>query len=181
MIRFGMALTLAAALAACTTSRERGASGQAAGGIDVTRTHLGGQIARAQIAVEPVNAADANQADWQAISDTIERQIARHGYGIAANRPASEQIARVTVTQGSRAALTTGWPAGLGAASRTGNVAATLLEVRIQRRSDGSVYWQGRAVMETPAGTPRAQAVERLAEALFRDFPGESGRTIRVR
>ncbi|HEY0011432.1 MAG TPA: DUF4136 domain-containing protein [Allosphingosinicella sp.] len=175
-----MAITVALALAACSTSRERGGTEQA-GGVDVTRTHLGGQIARAQIAVEPVNAADANNADWQAVSDTIERQLARHGYGIAANRPASEQIARVTVTQGSRAALTTGWPAGLGAASRQGNVAATLLDVRIQRRSDGSVYWQGRAVMETPSGTPRAQVVERLAEALFRDFPGESGRTIRVR
>jgi hypothetical protein len=27
----------------------------------------------------------------------------------------------------------------------------------------------------------RAAAVDALAEALFRDFPGESGRTIRVR
>ncbi|HEX8193872.1 MAG TPA: DUF4136 domain-containing protein [Allosphingosinicella sp.] len=176
-----MALTLAAALAACSTSRDRGASEQAAGGVDVTRTHLGGQIARAQIAVEPVNAADANTPDWQGVSDAVERQLARHGYTIAANRPASEQIARVTVTQGSRTALTTGWPAGLGAGSRQQNALATLLDVRIQRRSDGSVFWQGRAVAETPAGTPRAQVVERLAEALFRDFPGESGRTIRVR
>jgi hypothetical protein len=87
----------------------------------------------------------------------------------------------VTVTQGSRAALTTGWPAGLAAGSRQRNAVATLLDVRIQRRSDGSVFWQGRAVTETAAGTPRAQVVERLAEALFRDFPGESGRTIRVR
>jgi protein ImuB len=34
------------------------------------------------------------------------------------------------------------------------------------------------------AGTPdaaRAAAANRLAAALFRDFPGESGRTIRVR
>ena len=63
-------------------------------------------------------------------------------------------------------------------------VVATQLGVRIQRRSDGSVAWEGRAEMEARGGTPaasRAAAADRLATALFRDFPGESGRTIRVR
>jgi hypothetical protein len=184
MKRLGIALVAAAAalgtLGGCASSRGGGQQGQA-GAIDVTRTHLGAQLARAQIAVEPVNAADANNPEFQGFAQAVERQLARHGYTIAANRPASEQIARVTVTQGSRAALTTGWPAGLAAGSGGANVTATLLDVRIQRRSDGSVFWQGRAVTETAAGTPRPQIVERLAEALFRDFPGESGRTIRVR
>jgi hypothetical protein len=180
MKRLGTALAIALALAGCKTSGgDRGAS--AAGGVDVTRTHLGGQLARAQIAVEPVNAADSNNPEFAGFAEAVERHLARHGYTIAANRRASEQIARVTVSQGSRAALTTGWPAGLGQGSRQANVIATLLDVRIQRRSDGSVFWQGRAVTETAAGTPRAAVVERLAEALFRDFPGESGRTIRVR
>jgi len=177
MKRIGIALAVALSLAGCATSRGGGA---AAGGVDVTRTHLGGQLARAQIAVEPANAADANNPEFQAFSDAVERQLARHGYTIAANRPASEQIARLTVTQGTRAALTTGWPAGLGRAAG-GNVVATLLDVRIQRRSDGTVFWQGRAVTESPTGTPRSQIVDQLAAALFRDFPGESGRTIRVR
>ena len=180
MKRLGTALVIALSLAACQTAG-RGGRGDQAGGVDVTRTHLGGQLARAQIAVEPVNAADANNAEFGAFSAAVERHLARHGYTIAPNRPASEQIARVTVTQGSRAALTTGWPAGLGQGSRRADVVATLLDVRIQRRSDGSVFWQGRAVAESPAGTPRAAVVERLAEALFRDFPGESGRTIRIR
>lgn len=178
MKKLGIAFAVALALAGCQTSRGGGGS---AGGVDVTRTHLGGQIARAQIAVEPVNAADANNPEFGAFADAVERHLVRHGYTIAPNRPASEQIARVTVTQGSRAALTTGWPAGGGPGSRQANVVATLLDVRIQRRSDGTVFWQGRAVTETPSGTARTAVVERLAEALFRDFPGESGRTIRVR
>ncbi|HYJ29764.1 MAG TPA: DUF4136 domain-containing protein [Allosphingosinicella sp.] len=181
MKRLGTALAIALSLAGCQTSRSGGGGGRQAGGVDVTRTHLGQQLARAQIAVEPVNAADANNPEFRAFADAVERHLARHGYTIAPNRPASEQIARVTVTQGSRAALTTGWPAGLGQGSRQANVVATLLDVRIQRRSDGTVFWQGRAVAEAPAGTPRAAVVERLAEALFRDFPGESGRTIRIR
>ena len=179
MKRLGTGLLIALSLVGCQTSR--GGRGEAAGGIDVNRTHLGGQIARAQIAVEPGNAADTNHPEFQAFSDSVERQLARLGYTIAANRPASEQIARVTVTQGSRTALTTGWPAGLTASRMQANVVATLLDVRIQRRSDGTVFWQGRAVIETPAGTPRPATVEGLAAALFRDFPGESGRTIRVR
>jgi hypothetical protein len=180
MKRFGTAMIVALALTGCATSRGGGVGAQA-GGIDVNRTHLGQPLARAQIAVEPVNAADANNPEFRAYAGAVERQLVRLGYTIAPNRPASEQIARVAVQQGSRAALTTGWPAGLAPASRASGSVATLLDVRIQRRSDGTTFWQGRAVAEAPPGTPRAGLVERLAEALFRDFPGESGRTIRVR
>lgn len=179
MNRLGTILVVALALAGCATSRGDGAA--AAGTIDVTRTHLGQVLARPQIAVEPVNAADANNPEFRASAASVERQLARLGYTIAANRPASEQIARVTVSAGSRSALTTGWPAGLGPARRAASGEAILLDVRIQRRSDGSVFWQGRAVTDAAAGTPRTAIVERLAQALFRDFPGESGRTIRVR
>jgi hypothetical protein len=175
----GIALAAALALGGCASTRGGGAS--AAGGVDVTRTHLGQVFTRAQIAVEPLSAADSNNPEFAAFADSVERQLVRWGYSIAPDRPASEQIARVTVSQGSRAALTTGWPAGLGPASRDANQLATMLDVRIQRRSDGTAIWQGRAVTETAPGTPRAAIVERLAQALFRDFPGESGRTIRVR
>jgi hypothetical protein len=103
----------------------------------------------------------------------------------------SEQIALIDLEQGSREAIAAksddrigrgvsgGPPEGTSA-----NVTATLLEVAIRRRSDGTVFWEGRAVGEAATGSPEASrtaAVERLAEALFRDFPGESGRTIRVR
>ncbi|HEX8527559.1 DUF4136 domain-containing protein [Allosphingosinicella sp.] len=179
----GFALFAVFSLAGCATDGERSSGGGGGAAVDLTRTHLGQQLARAQIAVEPVNAADANSPDFQALSDAVERQLVRHGYTIAENRAASEQIARIDVRQGSRAALTTGWP-GLARGGREANLIATLLDVRIQRRSDGTVFWQGKAVTEARAGTPGAQrsaAVERLATALFRDFPGESGRTIRVR
>ena len=63
-------------------------------------------------------------------------------------------------------------------------VVGSQLSVRIQRRSDATVAWEGRAQTEARANTPlasRAAAADRLAAALFRDFPGESGRTISVR
>ena len=173
---------LAAALAAsCASVTGRGA---AAGGVDVTRTHLGQEIARAQIAVEPVDLADANTPEFRAFAAAVERQLVRLGWTLAPDRTRSEQIARIDVQQGSRQALTSGWPPGLAPGGRDSNLVATLLDVRIQRRSDGTVAWQGRAVTEAQAGSPAAErtaAVENLAEALFRDFPGESGRTVRLR
>ena len=179
--KLGFTILAAASLAGCASL---GAGGTDAGAVDVTRTHLGQTLARAQIAVEPVDAADANTPEFRSFAAAVERQLVRHGYTLAPNRAQSEQIARVDVRQGSRAALTSGWPAGLARGDTRADIVATLLDVRIQRRSDGTVFWQGRAVTEAPADSPDAQrivAVERLAEALFRDFPGESGRTIRVR
>ncbi|MBL0923183.1 MAG: DUF4136 domain-containing protein [Sphingomonadaceae bacterium] len=59
----------------------------------------------------------------------------------------------------------------------------TTLAVRILRRSDNLVIWEGRAVQAAKAGSPAAQpgiAASKLASALFQDFPGVSGETIRV-
>jgi Domain of unknown function (DUF4136) len=59
----------------------------------------------------------------------------------------------------------------------------TTLAVRILRRTDNLVIWEGRAVQSAKAGSPAAQpgiAASKLAAALFQDFPGVSGETIRV-
>lgn len=60
----------------------------------------------------------------------------------------------------------------------------TELSVQIKRRSDGSVIWEGRArtaAPETAAASQADMAAHKLASALFRDYPGVSGRTITVR
>lgn len=59
----------------------------------------------------------------------------------------------------------------------------TTLAVRIIRRSDNLVIWEGKAIQAAKAGSPAAQpgiAASKLASALFQDFPGVSGETIRV-
>jgi Domain of unknown function (DUF4136) len=59
----------------------------------------------------------------------------------------------------------------------------TQMSVRILRRSDGLVIWEGRAVQAAGAKSPAAQpgiAASKLAEALFKDFPGESGKTVTI-
>jgi hypothetical protein len=57
------------------------------------------------------------------------------------------------------------------------------LNVRIDDAATGSALWEGRALASIPAKAPAAQpslAAAKLAQALFKDFPGETGRTISV-
>ena len=182
-------LLLAAALAACAGGG--GKERPAAGGVDVARFHLGETIARAQIAIEPFDKADGNRPEFPAYAAAVGRQLTRLGWTVVPTTTGSEQIALIDLEQGSResiaamsAARIGRGVAGTAPAGMSANVTASLLEVAIRRRSDGTVFWEGRAVDEAPTGSAQAArtaVVERLAGALFRDFPGESGRTIRVR
>jgi len=182
-------LLLAAALAACASGG--GKERPVAGGVDVARFHLGEPVARAQIAVEPFDKADANRPEYPAYAAAVGRQLSRLGWTVVPTMSQSEQVALVDLEQGSREAVAALSAARIGRgvsatvpAGTSAGVTATLLEVAIRRRSDGTVFWEGRAVGEARTGTPeaaRTAAVEGLAEALFRDFPGESGRTIRVK
>ena len=193
------ALALAATLGACTTGMGGGVAP-----VDVTRFHLNQPFARGPIAVEPVNVAGGNTLEFSQQRNAVARQLARLGWAVVPPGARSEQVALVDVQQGSRAALaqrspvsigiggsTGGWRSGVGGGVSFGlggggsrELIGTRLEVSLRRRSDQSVFWEGRAETEARAGTQLADprvAAERLAEALFRDFPGESGRTIRVR
>jgi hypothetical protein len=175
-------------------------------GASVTRFHLGQPIARGPIAVESVDPREASSLEFAQISASVARELARLGWTVVPNN-ASEQVAMVSLSQQSREAERRsgiGIGGGTGGYGRRGGVGVGIgggvaipvggrgsnlvvgsqLGVRIQRRSDATVAWEGRAQMEARAGTPlasRAAAADRLAAALFRDFPGESGRTIRVR
>jgi len=196
-------LLAAALLASCATDMGGGASRDAS----VTRFHLGQPIARGQISVEPADPADANSLEFGQIATSVERELVRLGWIIDKGNVRSEQVAIVRVDQAERQGRRNGgvtiglglgggsWGrnsgvgAGVGGSvpvggNRANAVVATQLSVRIQRRSDATVAWEGRAEGEARLGTPqagRSAAADRLASALFRDFPGESGRTIRVR
>ena len=153
----GSTLLLAMALAGCAT---RGGGGEAAGGMEVMRTHLGQPLARGQIAVEAFQPADANDPAFSAYAAAVGQQLTRLGWTVLPVRGTSEQVALIDVTDAGGAAK---------------------LDVRLKRRSEGSVFWQGQGTAEPGSATARVAAVQRLAEAVFRDFPGESGRTIRLR
>jgi hypothetical protein len=194
------ALLMAAAAAGCTTNM--GGEGGGRYGTEATRFHLGQPIARGPIAVEAITPAETNSPEFRTYSDIIARHLTQLGWTVVNTVGSSETVAIVNVQQRSLADVrrppvtigvgggTFGWHGGVGGGvsfpvgGRARPLVGTLLEVRIKRRSDGTVFWEGRATTEAPPAAPEAQpvtAVEKLASVLFQDFPGESGRTIRVR
>ncbi len=93
--------------------------------------------------------------------------------------PVSVGVGGSTGSYGSGVGLGVGINLGGGSKAQV----ETTLAVRIVRRADNLVIWEGKAVQAAKAGSPAAQpgiAASKLAEAMFRDFPGKSGETIRV-
>jgi hypothetical protein len=192
------ALLLAASLAGCTTTWGGGDGGRRYG-TEATRFHLGEPIARGPIAVEAVTPAETNTPEFRAYADIVARHLTQLGWSVVNTVGSSEQVATVNVQQRDLADVrrppvtigigggSYGWHGGVGGGvsfpvgGRTRPLVGTLLEVRIKRRSDGTIFWEGRASTTARPGAPEAQpvpAVEKLANLLFQDFPGDSGRTI---
>jgi hypothetical protein len=68
----------------------------------------------------------------------------------------------------------------VGGSSRPQTATTTTLSVRMATPA-GQAVWEGRAAIETgPDGRSGTVLAPALAGALFRDFPGPSGRTVRV-
>jgi hypothetical protein len=183
------ALMLVASLPGCATYADQGRA-------EVTRFHSGQPIPRGRIAIEAFNPVYAGSPAFQQDAVAVANHLSRLGWTVVPSAEA-DQIAIVDIRQGSRAAysrspltigiggFTGGWRSSVGAGASfplgggARELVGTMLEVRIRRRGEGTTLWEGRAWEEAP-GDP-GFAVGRLAEVLFRDFPGESGRTIRLR
>lgn len=194
-----LAIGSALALGACATTAPR---------TEVTRFHLGQQLAPGQIAIEPLPAQPllGESVEFQTYAGAVGAELKRLGYTVTPGLATSELVASIGVSRGTRESLQQRSPIsiGLGAGGGGGygggvglgggvsfpigrssrGVTVTQLMVQIKRRSEGSVIWEGRAQAAAPEGTPYAdpgQAVAKLAQAMFADFPGESGRTIEVK
>lgn len=178
------ALGVLALLGACSTVEGSGGR-RAAGGMSVTRFHLGGEIARGTIAVEPRFETQAAGGVYQpAFAASVANELRTLGFTPAPAGSTSEFVATVDVATGTAVALAARAPGSPVAAGEQVDPATvgTQLAVQLKRRSDGSIVWQGRARMPAKANAVASAAnVQTLARALFRDFPGESGRTITAR
>ncbi len=171
----------------------------------VTRFHLEQPIARGEIAVEPLVPSDKDSLEFQTYASIVGAELARIGFTEAPGLKQSELVAVMAVERGSRETLAQRSPVSVGVGGGTGGyggggvgvgisfpigkkrsneVVVTRLSVQIKRRSDSTVVWEGRAETAASAGSAAAEpaaTVRTLAAALFRDFPGASGKTITVR
>ncbi|QJQ31918.1 DUF4136 domain-containing protein [Sphingomonas lacunae] len=140
-----------------------------------------------------------------AVARQLDRLGLRNG-GAAASDQADYQVSlRVSRDRGPADASANGTGVSVGVGGGTGgyhsgvgvgvgldltrlladrrDVVTTRLAVQITRRGDSLPLWEGRAQSVARAGSPAAQAdldADKLATALFRDFPGRSGETITV-
>ena len=165
--------------------------------VQVTRFHLGGEIARGSVAPVVVE----NSLERAAYDAAVARELARLGF--AAGGAEARYTFSSEVTRESRAAApkrspvsigigggTGGYGGGVGAGvsfglggNKSNEVILTRLSVQLRERGGKGVVWEGRAETEAPSNAPASQpglAADKLAAALFKDFPGESGRTISV-
>jgi hypothetical protein len=199
MIR-ALATPLAAlALIGCATT-----GGGGRGATEVTRYHLGQPIAPGSVAVEPLASTGAISPEYRTYADGVAVELGRLGFApVSGTAGTSDYIAAVGFQRASRGTVRTppkfsigigggsfgrggglGGGIGTGIGSTTREVLVSELFVQLRRRSDGTIVWEGRAQTGGLSGRADTQPVVtagRLAAALFRGFPGESGITTTVR
>ncbi len=163
----------------------------------VTRFNLGTPIAPGSFALDPAVTGLEAGSYRAAVGDELRRLgfvegpgNARYAVSVSAardERTAAPRRSPVTIGIGGG---TGGYGGGVGAGvsfgvgrQRARTDVITQLSVRIVERASGATIWEGRAETTAPSNAPAAQpglAAGKLAAALFKDFPGVSGRTISV-
>lgn len=169
--------------------------------VEVTRFHLNQAIVPGPVAIEPASTDMTGDLEFRTYADAVQAELARLGHR-AASIDGAAYVAVIGIARDTREALARRSPLSIGVGGGTGGYgsgvgvgvgfniggrpkAAVITELRVQlKRKGGDVLWEGRAQLEARQGAPASQpgiAAGKLAAALFRDFPGESGRTITVR
>lgn len=191
-----------AALAACA-----GLSGCATpvGPVEVTRFHLPdtSMLGRGTIRVVPAPGEDGASIEFRTYAAAVARELARLGYTDAAlDGPPGNQIAVLSIERETLVPQRRGSPVSVGVGGGTGSFGSgvglglginlsgpppeqveTRMSVVLRDRATNQNLWEGRAQFAVSAKAPLAQTslgAAKMAQAMFRDFPGGSGETIVV-
>lgn len=173
------------------------------GPVEVTRFHTGeaGLLGKGAIAVEPAPGSDPSSLEWQTYRGTVMHELQHVGYSEApAGSGGQVALMRIVRTSqqldgsspvsvgvgGSTGSFGTGVGVGVGInlSPRPKALVDTELAVSIRERASGMVLWEGRAQFTVGSGSPLATtalAAPKMSQALFFDFPGNSGETIEVK
>lgn len=206
---FGMRVKAVAAAALGAVLMAGCATTPPVGPVEVARYNTGTPLARGTIAVEPLPGGAPASLEYKTYAAAVETQLLQNGYTLPAPGTTSDFVATVSFTRASQAVLEPRSPVsvGLGAGGYSGgytgggvglgggisfpigrrrphDVILTELSVFIKKRADGGAIWEGHARFPADARAPEASAslaANRLAAAMFKGFPGESGRTIIVK
>ena len=174
------------------------------GPVEVTRFHVPelATLARGTIAVEPAERQDGSSLEFASYAGAVARQLSLLGFGEAATPGTSRQVAVLRIERHSWRPDRARGPVSVGVGGQTGSYGSgvgvgigldlsgpppqqveTLLGVTIKDRASGKPLWEGKASFAVRASSPLATTqlgAAKLAEALFKGFPGSSGETIQV-
>ena len=190
-------VAVAATLGGCATTATR------TGPVEATRYHIDEPIAKGDFVMEPLSTSTEISPEYQSYSDAVAQELARLGFTRNRGSGTSYYIAAVSFARTGLGAVQERSPVsiGVGGGSYGGSVGVggglslpiggggvrevigSELAVQLRRRADNNVVWEGRARsqgLSGPNGEAPAAAASRLAAALFKGFPGESGITITV-
>lgn len=192
------ALSLGTALAACALP--------ATGPVQVTRFIAQPQLERlgqGSIFVESAPGGEGEDASaLLPYKAAVARQLVALGY-VEVPREQAAQVARLRLNRTVIAAAPSRGPVSVGVGGSTGSYGSgvgvgvgfnlggntskeqisTRLEVRINDALTGDSLWEGRAIFDVASKSLLADSAQNagvMAEALFRDFPGNNGETIDV-
>jgi hypothetical protein len=175
------------------------------GPVEVTRFHDAAALARLGQGTITVMAApgfsDGQTLELASYQSAITRELQRVGYTQAA-AGTSQQVAEVRVERFTVRPDRSRGPVSVGVGGSTGSYGGgvgvgigldlsggpkeqvtTELSVMIRDAATRATVWEGRANFTVPASAPLAQTqlgAAKMAEALFRGFPGNNGETIEV-
>jgi len=186
------ALALVALISACATSNSRDT--------EVTRFHLGTPIAKEAVHIKPADGTTADSLEYQQYFGVVAAELTAAGFTTSESSDAP-LTAMVDVQRGLQQVPPKRSPVsiGIGGGSFGGNVGVggsvnvpvggsaggqmyvTRLAVTLVSTAENAVAWEGSAVRTGEAGPESPTAtMQALARALFQDFPGESGKTVKV-
>ena len=174
------------------------------GPVEVTRFHVPdtSRLGRGSVAVEPAPGMSADSLEWRSYAAAVGRQLTLVGYSEQAAGSGS-QVAYVRLQRQAYQPERSRGPVSVGVGGSTGSYGSgvglgigidlsgpppemveTELAVTIKERASGQALWEGRASFSVTAKSPLANTqlgAAKMAEALFKGFPGNSGETIQVK
>ena len=172
------------------------------GPVSVTRFHVPetAALGTGTIAVESAPGGDPTSLELQPYLRAVTAELQRVGY--ATPTAATTQVALVKVIRSRFRPERARGPVSVGLGGSTGSYGSgvglgvgidlsgrppeqveTELAITIRDRKNGKALWEGRASFTVRATSPLANSelgAARLAAALFKGFPGNSGETIEV-
>lgn len=178
------------------------------GPVEVTRFHAPdtARLGRGAVSVEPAPGPEmtgaADSLEWRTYAAAVSRQLALAGYS-EQMAGSGEQVAYVRLQRQTYQPERNRNPVSVGVGGSTGSygsgvglglgidlsgpppaVVETELAVTIKDRATGQALWEGRSSFSVSEKSPLANTqlgAAKMAEALFKGFPGNSGETIQVK